>query len=782
MPVIVLPGLCAHSHADLCLGADVKTLGIRKRLYLSFLAAAVVPTLVAGTIGIYYSLATLRQQTLHHLHREVDTTARDITLYFDQVGSVLRYLANSSATHELIQGMASGEAARRDAAALLQRDWLNLAASYPHLKQVRFLDHTGHERVRVDNRMGELRVVDESLLQDKSSRYYFSQTMALASGRFYVSRLDLNEEYGHVEQPASPVIRLSTPVSDNAGRAAGMLIVNLDAQVMLRDLERMVEQRPAQAFLFDPDGHFLERGAEQASVALTRPLGDFARLHGADTLARILEGSGGTLQSRGWILAFSRVSLLPEISDRQRDWRIVLAYPEKEMFLAVFNLYLLYAVLAMALAVTAWGGYALSRRLLGPLEALASETEAITRGDYSRRIPVRGDDEIADLGHKFNRMVERLEHLMQSLAQHRDQLEATVQQRTAELEHQRGRLLAIIEHTAEAIVVTNDEGSVLLANVAAHAMLELSAGGAMTHDAAIAAVWPMITTESRLWREVRVDVLRAERVLAVSATRLRNPLPRPEDLILVMRDVSEERHLQDERRELDRQLFQMEKLATLGELVMGLAHEIGNPLAGMKAVVQAMRFEPVPADIEASLARLESEIDRLSTFLRSFHGFAAPQAIRIGPAIFSKALDDVLFWVRKEAQCKCIELQVTIAESLPLLAADPAQLKQALLNILVNAIAAMPDGGTLHISAQQADDGMMRIRIEDSGSGIPPALLKRVFEPFFTTRERGTGLGLAIVAKIIEHHGGRIQLNSELGRGTVVDLFWPILAVEVQHG
>lgn len=242
--------------------------------------------------------------------------------------------------------------------------------------------------------------------------------------------------------------------------------------------------------------------------------------------------------------------------------------------------------------------------------------------------------------------------------------------------------------------------------------------------------------------------------------------------------VFERRTLQDERRELDRQMFQMEKLTTMGELTMGLAHEIGNPLGGMKAVAQSLQHEAgLPADVHEDLARLEGEIDRLSGFLRSFHGYAAQHPPTPEACALDRILDDVLFWTRRDARTRKIRFEVLSVDGLPPLRADRHQLKQVLLNLVMNAIQMQPDGGTVTIRASRAGDAA-RLEVIDSGPGIAPELLPRIFEPFFTTRRDGSGLGLAIVRKIVEDHAGTIAIASEPGHGTHITLTWPLAAMD----
>jgi hypothetical protein len=241
--------------------------------------------------------------------------------------------------------------------------------------------------------------------------------------------------------------------------------------------------------------------------------------------------------------------------------------------------------------------------------------------------------------------------------------------------------------------------------------------------------------------------------------------------------------LQDDRRELDRQMFQMEKMATMGEIAMGLAHEIGNPLAGIKAVVQLMLEDPLDDAQREYLLRIQGEINRLSDFLRSFHGFAAPQEMHPVPCSLEKILEDVMLWTRKEARSHNVTLEYTpCCDQVPALWADPSQLKQVLLNLVINSIHAMPDGGVIRIGMcagnllQTPTNGKPRMHfcINDTGAGIPSEVMNKIFDPFFTTRADGSGIGLAVVKKIVQQHGADIQVESSPGHGTCFELEWPI--------
>jgi signal transduction histidine kinase len=401
-----------------------------------------------------------------------------------------------------------------------------------------------------------------------------------------------------------------------------------------------------------------------------QPVDHLPSFFGTEALARITKAEQGTEKINGWIVAHASIDFAKRNPDIPGNWVIALAFPERSLFTSVFNLYLLYAVLSVALLATAVGGYAISRHLLEPLEELHHEASAIAAGDFSRRVAIRGNDEIGALGDQFNNMAERIDDLVKSLAAHRDRLEDEVKARTQDLERE-----------------------------------------------------------------------------------------------------------QDKRRELDRQMFQTEKMATMGELAMGVAHEIGNPLAGMKAVVQSMQFKKdLPPSIRPPLQRLEAEIDRLTSFLRTFHGLAAPEITHREECLLVALLDDVLFWTRKEAQTRGVAIDCKGVDELPALWADPQQFRQILLNLVLNAIHAMPDGGHIAIRAHFEGD-RARIEVADSGHGIPADVMPHIFDPFFTTRSNGTGLGLSIVRKIAEQHAARIDVDSEIGHGACFTLLWPLASV-----
>jgi signal transduction histidine kinase len=762
--------------------------GLSSKIYIAFLFAAGVPVMVAGLVGIYWSLESLRQETLHHLEQEVRGRAAGMGHFFDQLASELLYLASSSLLHDLANSFQASDGTMPKVARLrLERDYAAFARAYPYIYQVRFLDAKGHEVVRVDRREGRLVTVPESELQDKSDRYYVSEGLLHEAGQVYVSPLDLNIERGQTEKPERPVIRFATPIVDRHGTKRGLLIVNLHAAYLLGQIQEMAGGRGGVAYLFDRSGFFLSRsadttGAETLSMQSVEALTNFLP---RPLLGRVVGGKEGTEILGEWIFAYAPIKIgetLADRSDSSMEWSVALAFPRSQLFQAVFNLYLLYGVLTLSLLVAAASGFLLSRHLLRPLMLLGSETEEIAKGNFSHRVEIRGNDEIADLGTRFNSMTARLEQSYKALESRKGELEQEVRARTMDLERERSQLAAVISNTADGIISTDTDGVILLANGAARRYLIDGVGTLVGR--AVREFWPgwddYAEKVPSALEAGNFDLALHGRMLSLGIAPVMAS-GHADGFILVVRDVTEERRLQDDRRELDRQMFQMEKMATLGEVAMGLAHEIGNPLAGMKAVVQLLLEDRLEEAQREYLLRVQGEINRLADFLKTFHGFAAPQAMNPVPCHLEQVLEDVILWTRKEARTRNVTIEYApCCDRVPELWADPAQLKQVLLNLVINAIHAMPDGGSIQIgmcagtAASGIDFPRMRFCVRDNGVGIPKDLQSKIFDPFFTTRTDGSGIGLAVVKKIIEQHGARIQVDSTPGHGTCFELDWPI--------
>jgi signal transduction histidine kinase len=232
---------------------------------------------------------------------------------------------------------------------------------------------------------------------------------------------------------------------------------------------------------------------------------------------------------------------------------------------------------------------------------------------------------------------------------------------------------------------------------------------------------------------------------------------------------------------LNAALVQSGKLASIGEMAASVAHGLRNPLASLRASAQfALRHPDAPAARE-QLAAIIQEVDRLDRRVTHLLTFSRPAPFHPMPERIAQLLDEVLPAFAERLREQKVTVERDIPGDLPEVRLDPMKVEQVLLEILSNALDAMPEGGRLRITAREAaaeEQPGLGLEIGDTGRGIPPEALASVCEPFFTTRPEGTGLGLAIARRFIEQHGGRLSLSSHPGEGTVVRIWLPLQADE----
>lgn len=222
------------------------------------------------------------------------------------------------------------------------------------------------------------------------------------------------------------------------------------------------------------------------------------------------------------------------------------------------------------------------------------------------------------------------------------------------------------------------------------------------------------------------------------------------------------------------QMSRAEHFATLGELATGLAHEIRNPLAGIAGVIEIVsRDLPPNSAARAVIKDAKEEALQINRILTELLDTARPKPPQFRVSDICATAEHAVMFARQQAITKRIMVELDKTEAMPPVDHDPNQINQVLLNLLLNAIQAMDKPGSIHVSLQPDNDAVL-ITVADEGKGIPPEILPNIFRPFFTTKGHGTGLGLSLARRIVESHGGQIDVRSEVGRGTQFILRLPI--------
>jgi len=388
------------------------------------------------------------------------------------------------------------------------------------------------------------------------------------------------------------------------------------------------------------------------------------------------------------------------------------------------------------------------RTLARPIQTLQVASERVGAGNMSVRLPEARADEFGAVFDAFNRMVDRL-----------------AQTRRALLRSSR-RTRAIVEEVATGVVALDPQGRVRLANPKAEELLgtPLEVGALLPHgDSPQDPRWAFAEWVEGYFRdalgEAGTELSFGERRVRVRARRISRKGP-PGGAVLSLEDVTDE--------------LRSERILAWGEMAQQVAHEVKNPLTPIKLGVQHIQraWEDGKPDYDAILNRnveaILREIDRLAAIASSFSRFAAPTpagAAPLEPVDLPKVVGEVLDLYA--AGGGPVEFLYSEKGDLPPVLGRSGELKEVLINLLENARAALQSGGTVWMEAEWRG-GVVELAVRDNGTGIPPELITRIFDPHFSTRTTGTGLGLAIVRRLVESWGGRVQAESWPGKGTVL--------------
>ena len=283
-------------------------------------------------------------------------------------------------------------------------------------------------------------------------------------------------------------------------------------------------------------------------------------------------------------------------------------------------------------------------------------------------------------------------------------------------------------------------------------------------------IWISYRLQNNIGR-IRAGLERAAEDLAVPLEEQNG------ELGVVVSAINRMREELAQKQKLEEQLQRAERLAGLGQLVAGVAHEVRNPLGIIKGTVQLMQrdmeAEPALEKYQEHLQVLQEQVNRQNRVVEELLGYARPVKPQFGPVSIPEVLDSVLAFLGPALRQQGIVLEKHIQAGLPTVQGDGEKLKQVFVNLLLNGKEALPKGGRMTIEVK-TDGNWLEVKTGDNGSGIEPEHLYHIFEPFFSTKEAGTGLGLSIAKQLVELHQGELTVDSESGRGTVFTMRMPL--------
>lgn len=401
------------------------------------------------------------------------------------------------------------------------------------------------------------------------------------------------------------------------------------------------------------------------------------------------------------------------------------------------------------------------------LTKLVTGSKKIASGDLSHQVNIKTSDELKDLGDAFNQMAVKLK-------ESHTNLENQVQERTAELFNSKRKLEGLFNGISDLISVQDLNYNITMTNKAAYQMLNLSSKKVVGEKcyktyfqrSEVCDGCPVKTTV-KTKEPAFSEVKHGGEIFHLYTYPIIDSHGELESVIEFGKIVTKEKVL-------EKQLIQSAKLASLGELVSCVAHEIRNPLAGIKTGAQFISKRLNKKDETSEvLNMIKGEINRLEEVVNSFLDFASPSRSVHKEMKIIDVIEKAISITDDQIKKQNISLLRDYNKDVPAISIDGKQMQQVFLNIIINAIQVMPDGGKLDIKTSYADN-YIYVKIRDTGPGLPKNKIN-VFDPFFTTKTQGTGLGLSITKKILEEHNASIIGENEDGGGAVFTVQIPVV-------
>jgi len=412
------------------------------------------------------------------------------------------------------------------------------------------------------------------------------------------------------------------------------------------------------------------------------------------------------------------------------------------------------------------------QRFAGSMNTLVEATQRLAEGDFSQFINTPLKDEFKVLAKSFNIMIDSIN---------------TERQKT---ESAQTLYQALFESAGDAICITETGdrlGQIVSINPAASRLYGYSIEELTSMNCA--QLCP--SEEHEKFRDIMHHIQQGESV-SCKLNRIRKDgslfladmsagplnIGQNQYILTFARDITEQHHAQQEMQRAN-------QMALVGQMAAGLAHEIKNPLAGIKVSLDVLSDElPLSSEDKEIFARLVNEINRMERLLKSLLNYARPPVPNFDLTDINMLLDysirNVAVTTSNEVERK-IHFENNFSSDIPEIEADSTQLQQVFLNLYLNAIDALPEGGTITTFTQMDNEQRVWIGISDTGKGLPEQAKQKIFNPFYTTKSKGSGLGLAICKRLIDQHNGTIEAESRLSRGTTFIITLPLTQKDREH-
>ncbi len=632
---------------------------------------------------------------------------------------------------------------------ILKSSDINKDLKLKYLENVRKAYET-YDFIIVTDANGNIDLASGNIENDSSYKQFFSY---VKSGEIFVSDFIYNEK------SKSYVMYFISPIMDDNNNLIGTVVERMNFFSIDDIVKNVHPGKSGYAYIIDMSGNSIMSNSAN-TPEIKGPL----------------SSSQGILYSTNNSIDYiSALNPLKKYPSQANTWSLVVEEPVKEAFEVTTKLrnYIIITILFSALALLVLANI-MTKLITRPIKRLVMKTQSAAEGDFVQDINIESRDEIGSLASSFNILLSNLKSMMNQVLE--------VSGEIASLEEIRQYVDRFFENIPSAIITVDNYGTITSINSVACQILDCDKNtvlGKNINDKSISIkLEPVINL---LKDGIEKEAVYIKHILKIKGSTNKeipvmiNTSIQKDSGGKLLGVIGAFRSL-EEIKNFEESMVRAKNLASVGALSAGMAHEIRNPLTSIKGYAQFIKLElgesnPLNEDINIII----NEVDRLNGILDRFLAFARPSQPKLESCNVNDIINDIVKLLSKDTLPKNIILKTEL-ETLPDSSLDYEQIEQAVLNVAINALQAMKNGGTLTLSTHyNVIEKLVEISLADTGPGITNENLEDIFEPFYTTKPKGTGLGLAITSTIIESHKGFIEVKSVPEQGTQFIIKLPII-------
>ncbi len=801
-------------------------LSIRNKLLIAFSGLSILPMMFIGIYGILSNIQTMKNAALEELTENVQAIREKTSNFFEDISSDMLLIRNSTSLERWIQNGAAPSSLYDADIQQLSKELLALAETKGVYYQLRLIDQTGDEQLCVEcinpnDSAKAYRVVPASELRQSGEAYYF---LLVKNEHFKKINFAPAELMGKNGERIS-VMSFAMPL-ERKNRLAGILI----ADVFEKEFIRVIESKrrfelSRKIMLATAEGFYLyhsEKKTDWNRLLASREEDNLRRDYPPQVVDSILSGHEGTFtKETNEIISYAPLFPRNAVLENEAiapafsaQIFVIESVPESVIMSRVRSFaFIFIGLLVLFLASALVLGLVATRQFTRPIGQLEAGAEVIAHGSYAHRIYVETGDEIGKLADQFNVMASALESHEKEIQRHQETLEEMVRQRTHELVEEKTKLQALLDNVPSAFILLDKDFRIQTVSAAFEGLTGFALSEVKEKDCGVlfqngdACVQCLCrkavekgTIESRI--EDVVGKNQSMRFLE----RVAIPMRENGEITSVLQIITDV----TKRKRFEQELVHAEKLTAAGEMSSIIAHEFRNSLTSIKMILQLLReSKRVSRTEKKSLDVALDSIRHMDEIVIELLDFARPKVIQTSTAKLNDVVNDSLEFIKAHLKERHIEISKKLDAALGTQKLDVSQIKEAIINILLNAIQSMnissstKHSGKISVITKKlnlaetlrelvfGNEGEERgehrpeivlekgtacalVEVSDTGCGIEEDQFHRIFDPFYTTKNNGTGLGLPMVKRTVNAHGGVVTVASTKGNGTTFRIYLPL--------